>query len=257
MRKVVINENTIRKMVSETISRLLKESDYNVDTDDDYDDDYDVAEKVCNEIQNFLDENNVDAWVSVVNGYESPEIRIKYTYVISSYADGPGVDNSDMVKRLIPKIENIFDCSVYGPSTYYNGNGDYSYENTFSYVWTLDVNYESWRCRRDKDYAMKYGYPKKSKKRVQSEMDDMWSLRNADNYAWNNNVKTPRGRLIKQCEELGAWQHHYCPNLFKPDGSYVHDDLNKRKDEKNKEFYGTDQYYKRPLHRKGSLNREL
>lgn len=111
-----------------------------------------IAEQLSNEIQEILDKYDTNAWTQVVIGYDnSPEIDVTYSYITSSYADGPGIDESKKVISAFPEIEKIIGSKIdRHPKVYYHGDGDYSYENSKSYVWTIYPMLESYAARTDK-----------------------------------------------------------------------------------------------------------
>ena len=162
-------------------------------------------------------------------------------------------ENQGRAERISTRIKNgdyddkldSLDSEYFGLN--YNNGGDW-----------VDDTIHSRRCLIDKNYAMKYGEEPGTynKYTVASEKDSPKDKNiNINHYKWNDN----RALSDEYWKEHDAQRFHKAfPSIIKKNG-----ELRKWKDENDlqnriwKDIIGTDQFDKRPLHRKGSLNREL
>ena len=144
----------------------------------------------------------------------------------------------------------------YGPGDYF----DIEAENQ-NYDWVNDAAHER-KCLIDKDYAMKYGHNPDNPNwlsqahRSHSASQERYGVHtniNRFNRKQRGSVLSDRYWQDKENREAGA----KFPHTLKKNGSIRkgNDKLPNLKSNLEKDTIGTDQADKRPLHRKGSLNR--
>ena len=122
----------------------------------------------------------------------------------------------------------------------------------WDYVMNIVDSAHDRKCVIDKNYALKYGKDSSCPSKHSEAHPSMSSYLSGKGNL--NRYNFPRYNL-KNDDEWGGGDTLYkkYPSIFKKDGTFRKNSIKAL----NKELFGTDQYDKRPLHRKGSWNREL